>query len=416
MKRTASVLAVGSELTGGAVQDVHGRFLGRALSELGFVIRELCQVPDLMQLICDSLRRLARENDLLIITGGLGPTADDLTREAIAESAGLALEFNEQLWHEVRAAFHGPRVAESNRRQAELPDGFRPLSNLNGTAPGLLGEIDGAVVIALPGPPRELVPMVDRLVLPELRARFDLVAVPTLTATSFLIPESVLEEGLQTCAGAGVLWSTRAQGTRIVFSLRGGAGEGRRDTLTRLQDRFGYICIRPAEVSAQAVLSTALRDRGLRLVSAESCTGGLIAKMMTDIAGSSELFWGGLVTYANEAKSRVLGVTRLESDGAVSEAVVSEMASGALEISDADIAVSVSGIAGPGGGTAEKPVGTVWIGVAARAGDRGIGAWRFQFQGTRDSIRARAAVAALLIAESWVTGKNVDKDRLWHYI
>ncbi|MBN1685981.1 MAG: nicotinamide-nucleotide amidohydrolase family protein [Spirochaetales bacterium] len=226
------------------------------------------------------------------------------------------------------------------------------------------------------------------------------------TWTAFLVPESVLEDTLSGICGPGEKWRTRAEGHRIVFELEG--PESSFTTVEELKEKFGAILIREGEKSAAQLLADALLKSGKVLVCAESCTGGLIGKMITDLPGSSNVFWGSLVTYANEAKRRLLSVSALDRYGAVSRETVVEMAEGAIVASGADIAIAVSGIAGPDGGSEEKPVGTVWIAVKTK--ESAADAREFRFRGDRERVRLRAAVAAMLLAESHLTGVGVDSD------
>jgi PncC family amidohydrolase len=225
-----------------------------------------------------------------------------------------------------------------------------------------------------------------------------------------MIPESVLEQALQEVSreDSGMLWSTRVAHDRIVFTLRG-AGKGeRRRVLSELVETYGPMRIREGDVQPSFLLYTVLKQRGERIAVAESCTGGLVSKMLTDLPGSSQVLWGTLVTYSNESKMRLLGIPRevLESSGAVSQQVASAMSEGLLEHTPVEAAVAVTGIAGPDGGTPEKPVGTVWISARSRSG--GHRCQVFQFHGSREAIRRRSAVAAFLLAESVVLGVDAD--------
>lgn len=270
------------------------------------------------------------------------------------------------------------------------------------------------MVVALPGPPRELTAMVEESVVDLLQRNFRLSTLHPLTATSFLIPESTLEEGFLALISDPMKWSTRAERERIVFSLYGGSPEEKEQCYREITARFGSICIRREEVYAHELLFSALRSKQWQLVTAESCTGGLIAKLITDIPGSSTVFWGAFVAYANSAKETLLDVTSLHDKGAVSLETVAQMAEGALRRSGADIAIAVSGIAGPEGGSADKPVGTVYIGLdCAHAEPQ---AWKLSLSGSRDRIRSKSARCALLLAEAYIQKRAVDNDPLWDYI
>jgi PncC family amidohydrolase len=235
-----------------------------------------------------------------------------------------------------------------------------------------------------------------------------------LWGTALMVPESNLEEALQKNARAGIRWGTRVDEDRIGFSLRGGTAAERDGFFRGLTDALGATRIRLGETRPAMLLTDALLLKKGTLVTAESCTGGLIAKYMTDLAGSSRVFWGAEVAYANEAKQSLLGVSSevLQAHGAVSEEAAVAMARGARAASGAMVAIGVTGIAGPDGGTAEKPVGTVWIAVDLQG--RECAARVFNFSGSRDMIRRRSAVAAMLFAEAQILGREfLDTRAKW---
>jgi len=402
----AQVVSIGSELTDGVIQNTHFRYLGSQLKSLGFRVVGGVQLPDELETILRALGDV--EAELIVVTGGLGPTSDDLTREAVARAAGAALEFHPELWQRLQERFAsaGRMVPESNRRQAFIPAGFEVLPNDWGTAPGFWGRLrTGAWLAALPGPPAELEPMFARRLLPLLAAAFPGIAGQAeLAATALLIAESALEDALRGFQREGISWGTRVAEDHIAFSLRGGQEAAREAVLAGLQEEFGAACLRRGFWRPAQILFQALEQRGERLGLAESCTGGLAAKWLTDLPGSSRVFWGGAAAYSDEAKERLLGVPRavLEKHGAVSEQAAVGLARGLLERSSAHLAAAVTGIAGPEGGSPEKPVGTVWIAALHRDGrtlTRG-----FRFSGGRDLIRRRSAVATLLAAECLLTG------------
>jgi competence/damage-inducible protein CinA-like protein len=421
--KSAIVLSVGTELTEGIIQDSHIRYLSSELTSLGFSVCRGVQIPDNASLFRDELARAAREAAFVVVTGGLGPTADDLTREIVAEAAGVPLEFHQDVWDALVERFKGRRISDTNRKQASAPRGFPLLPNPNGTAPGFHGVIGGALVVALPGPPSELRPMFAASVVPLISERFGGASAKDLFwGTALMVPESNLEEalrngrraGLQSGTGADLRWGTRVDEDRIVFSLRGGDSAAREASFASLVAALGPTRIRRGETRPALLLTEALLSHGETLVTAESCTGGLIGKYMTDLPGSSRVYWGGYVSYSNAAKTSLLDVGGqvLESFGAVSKEAVTRMAQGALSRSGAGIGVAVSGIAGPDGGSAEKPVGTVWIAVAKRGG--ACRARLFTFSGSRDMIRRRSAVAAMLFAEAELLGNDfLDSRTKW---
>jgi len=413
--KTAVIISAGTELTEGIIQDTHVRFLSSELTSLGFVVRRGVQLPDDAALYRAELARACHDACLVLLTGGLGPTTDDLTREIVAEAAGVPLDFHPEAWQALQERFKGRKVSDTNRKQATAPRGFGLLPNAHGTAPGFQGSVGEALVVALPGPPSELRPMFAQSVLPLIRERWggpgpgDI-----LWGTALMVPESNLEEALRKSARQGVTWGTRVDEDRIAFSLRGGSAEDRDAILKDLRELLDPVRVREGEMKPAELLTDALLSRHATLVTAESCTGGLIGKYMTDLPGSSRVFWGGHVSYSNAAKTRLLGVEEwiVREHGAVSEETASAMARGALADSDADVAIAVTGIAGPDGGTEEKPVGTVWIAVALRGQD--CQTRSFNFSGTRDMVRRRSAVASMLFAESRLLGREfLDTRAKW---
>ncbi len=398
---SAVLLSVGTELTEGIIQDAHIRYLASELTSLGFTVCRGLQIPDNETAFGDELSRAVSDAKLLIVTGGLGPTTDDLTREVIAKAAGVELEFHQDVWDGLLARFAGRRMSDTNRKQALAPRGFTLIPNPNGTAPGFHGTVGGALVIALPGPPSELRPMFAASVVPLLAVKFGKPsATDILWATALMVPESNLEEALRNARRQNVTWGTRVDEDRIVFSLRGGTPGDREACFSDLVAALGHTRIRRGETRPAQILSDALLAKSTLLATAESCTGGLIGKYMTDLPGSSRVYWGGFISYANEAKTGLIAVDPglIRRFGAVSEEVVTAMAEGALERSGAGLAVAVSGIMGPDGGSADKPVGTVWI-ATARPG-LPCATRLFTFNGSRDMIRRRTAVAAMLFAEA----------------
>ena len=413
---TAAILSLGTEITSGVIQDTHGRFLASELSAMGVEVKRIWLMQDDPEVI-RGVRDLVRRHQLVIITGGLGPTSDDLTREAIAEAADITLAFDDTLWEKLKDLY-GLSKAEANRKQAMVPEGFHVLPNENGTAPGIWGMVDGCLVSALPGPPRELEPMFHRLLRPVLAEHLHLDPQVESEVSCFLIPEAMLEDACVKIGGniEGVRWRTRFQPYRISLYLVGGKLEQRESFIALLQQEFGETLVRPGNNEASMLLFNTLKRFDVRLACVESCTGGLIGSLLTNISGSSEVFWGGFITYDNQAKQRLVGVQRktLETEGAVSAATVLEMAKGALVQSTADVSVSISGIAGPSGGTAEKPVGTVWIAVARR--EVAARAFHFSFGTRRNIVRRRAVVAALLLTELMVRKpESLDMVKHWHY-
>jgi nicotinamide-nucleotide amidase len=301
--------------------------------------------------------------------------------------------------------------AASNKRQAYIPEGFQIVKNEVGSAPGFIGSSGGCRIVALPGPPHELRHVVESQLVPLLEAEYELTEEEELRGTAFLVGESSLEDAVQwAAADSGVRWGTRAEPLGVDFYIRGGSKQDRDHVFDRIVERLDGFRIRRGSAGAAEHLSAALKEYRRALVTAESCTGGMILSLLTDIPGSSEIVWGGFVTYSNDAKRSVLGVAEdtLRTHGAVSVETVTAMVEGALNAGGADVAIAVSGIAGPSGGTPEKPVGTVYIGVGLRSGTPKIAG--FRFVGGRDRVRRKSSVVAMLMAADVVRGSDVDLD------
>jgi nicotinamide-nucleotide amidase len=372
------VINTGTELLLGNTLNTHGAWFGRELFKLGLRISRQTTVPD-GDAIRDSLQEALGRADAVIVTGGLGPTSDDLTREITAEVLGLELITDEAALRSLEGFFalRGRPMVDANLKQALCPVGADILPNANGTAPGIyvpprLNGRSNCAVFLLPGPPRELYPMYHGEVVPRLRALAGVEKLHQALVLKFTgIGESDFHQGIDARLAEvpGLEYGYCAHIGEVDLRLIGDEAaleKGRQITL----ERFGSYLISDDESSLEATVVRLLKERGMSFATAESCTGGLIANRITNVPGASEVFTHGFVTYANEAKTGMLGVSAqdIETHGAVSEVVARAMADGALEKSGAGIAVSVTGIAGPGGGSEEKPVGTAWIAVAVRGG------------------------------------------------
>lgn len=370
------ILNTGTELLLGKVLNTHGKWFGEELFKLGMRIQRLTTVPD-GEAIAEALRECVSRADAVIVTGGLGPTSDDLTREATSEVLGIELIEDEAAIRSLEAFFaiRGKPMADSNRKQAQVPVGGDVLPNPNGTAPGIyipprLNGVANCAVFLLPGPPRELYPMFRGEVAPRLVALAGMSMPPGLREMRLT---GVGESDVQQEIDAEL---ARIPGLEVGYCARVGEvdvrliGDKRAVAAGRevVQAKFARHIFSENGSSLEETVVALATKYGWKLATAESCTGGLIADRITDVPGSSAVFTHGFVTYANEAKRDVLGVPQemLKEHGAVSEPVVKAMAEGALRVSGADLAVAVTGIAGPGGGTAEKPVGTVWLAWAAK--------------------------------------------------
>lgn len=370
------ILNTGTELLLGNTLNTHGAWFGRELFKLGLRISRQSTVPD-GPAIRDALSEILRRADAVIVTGGLGPTSDDLTREITAEVLGLELCTDEGALRSLEAFFaiRNRPMAAANRKQALIPVGAEVLPNPNGTAPGcyLAPGIDGTsscAVFLLPGPPRELYPMFHAEVAPRLRTLAGITNPPAVLELKFTgIGESDFHQAIDARLAAipGLEFGYCAHIGEVDLRLIGtpAAIERAREIAV---GQFAEFLVSDDGSSLEETIVRLLTERCLTLATAESCTGGLIANRITDVAGASAVFAHGLVTYANRAKTQWLGVSEedLATHGAVSEVVARAMAEGALAASGSDLAVAVTGIAGPTGGSPEKPVGTAWIAVAQR--------------------------------------------------
>lgn len=370
------LLLTGDELMAGDTVDSNSALIARHFTPLGWRIRQKLTLGDDLARLVAALGALTRDCDLLMVNGGLGPTVDDLTAEALAAAAGVPLaEHPAALAHLQRwCAQRGIGLNAANRKQALLPRGCAVVANPVGSAVGFSLELNGCLVICTPGVPRELEAMLEQIIVPALRERFPAGATRVRRFALFGIGESQLQQKISDAIpdwpdAVGLGFRAGFPLLELKLTTAGAAAAARLDPLLqRLRPLLADYLIAevPAGVAALSMAEELVRllaARGKRIAVAESCTGGLIAAQLTSIAGASQVFEGGFVTYSNAMKHAVLGVRAemLAEHGAVSEAVVRAMAAGTLRISGADYAVAVSGVAGPGGGSEDKPVGTVWI-------------------------------------------------------
>ena len=392
------LVTIGTELLLGLTVDTNGAEIARALSAVGVRIVRRTSVGDRADEIREAVRTALVRTGAVLTTGGLGPTRDDITKKVVAELFGAPLDFDEAVWGHLVERFTrmGRTPAASNRSQAEVPRGATVLRNLWGTAPGLWLEAPlpeeraGApgLVLMLPGVPGEMRKLIEHEVAPRLLERAGHRVIRSRLVRTTGIPESTLAERMGDIE--------REVAPLTLAYLPGLDGVDLRLSAWRFPPDEADRRLDAAAADLAALVLVAARARDVRIATAESCTGGLVGARLTEIPGSSDVYLGGVVAYANELKTGLLGVEPavIEAHGAVSEAVAVAMARGALERVGGDAAVAVTGIAGPGGGSEAKPVGTVWLGVAA---DGRVEAHHARFPGSRHDIRARAAQAALFL-------------------
>lgn len=401
----AEIISVGTELLLGQIVDTDAAYLSKLLPQFGIDIHYRVTVGDNESRLADALKLALSRSDIVFTIGGLGPTMDDLTKETVAAVLGDEMVLHEESAEHMRRFFasRGIEMPESNLKQAMVPKRGKVLPNPMGTAPGAAFEADGKVVIVLPGPPREFVEMVDSRVVPYLRELVGdsagIIRSRTLRITG--LGESTVAEmvkGLMLGSNPTVAPYASPGEVHLRITAKTGTVEEADAMISEMDDKLVAILGKSVfgrdDESLERVVVKTLTERGLKLALAESCTGGLIASRITDISGSSEPFIVGFVTYSNRAKKEVLGVDEqlLNKYGAVSEQTARAMAEGARRVSGADVAISVTGIAGPTGGTATKPVGLVYM--ALSMADETI-AFEHRFSGNRLDIKQRASQAAL---------------------
>ncbi|HHU89275.1 MAG: nicotinamide-nucleotide amidohydrolase family protein [Sphaerochaetaceae bacterium] len=413
----ASIFLIGTEITRGVIADAHGRLLARELSAIGYDVRRIVIVPDDGS-IEEMLHLALRDSEILLLTGGLGPTSDDVTREIVAKLAGVKIVRDELSYNALFERI-GERLLGINERQVTLPEGFRAIKNTNGSAIGFVGLLgERSLCYAMPGVPSEMHAMFYHQVLPELVKKIGFNERALLEFSCFLTPESKLEEVCKASACEGIEWGTRVQEHRISLYLHGGSAEGRQSMVEGIEAKLGRGRLWRGDIDLSLLLGDFLLENSLTMGCAESCTGGLVSKLMSDRNGSSAYFWGGVVSYANAAKEGLLKVKgeTLEKWGAVSDETVIEMAEGLRELSKVDFTLAVSGVAGDGGGSVEKPVGTIYLGFASKKAPSEAVRLNFTSFG-RDSVRRRSAQAALLLGYFYLKGEQLlDIVESWQYI
>jgi len=415
----ACILAVGSEMLTPFRVDTNSLAITERLNAIGYDVRMKAIVADDIDELARAVDAALAWADLLVVTGGLGPTEDDLTRDAVARVLGVPLDVDESIVDAIRERFarRGMTMPDNNRRQGMVPRGAVVLPNRHGSAPGLWLERGRTAIVLLPGPPREMRPMFDAVVAERLASRGRGAGLFRRTLKLTGRSESDVDAQAQTIY---TRWTSQhvpiattilAVSGQIELHLTADApsreaGEAALDAAVRqLQDALGDIVYSIDGQPLEAVVGELLRERGLTIAIAESCSGGLLASRITDIPGSSDYLDRGVVCYSNQAKTELLGVpaAMLAEHGAVSEPVARAMATGVRDRAKTPIGIGVTGIAGPGGGTPQKPVGMVCIAVVVR--DR---EWvrTFQFVGGRDLVKYQSATAALNMLRLMLLGRT----------
>ncbi len=413
----AIIISIGDELLLGRTVDTNAAWLSQRLAATGVTVLAHVTVGDDQGAIRDAVDRAAGQADWVLVSGGLGPTPDDLTRQALADAMGVALELREPFVDQIAGYFRrfGRPMPERNKVQAMFPVGSTAIDNTCGTAPGIQARLHDAEVFVMPGVPREMKVMFERDALPQLTAQSSGKVILTETLWTFGQGEStvaghiadLMERGRNPAVG------TTAQDAKIGLRIIA-EGDTQSDarrladaTAAELRTRLGTLIYGEGDESLADAVGTLLKQRRQTVATAESCTGGLIAKTLTDVSGSSAYFLGGVVSYANEAKTDMLGVPSalIAEHGAVSSQVVEVMATGCRDRTGADWAIAVTGVAGPTGGTADKPVGLVYVALSGPDGTD-VREYRFGEHLGRGDVRSRTRWVALNMLRLMLLGER----------
>lgn len=400
----AEIITIGDEILIGQIVDTNSAFIAGQLNDIGIRIKQISSVSDDKDHILTALSEAAGRADVIIITGGLGPTKDDITKKTIAEYFNVQLVENQEALDNVVNIFsrYNRPLLEVNRLQAQVPENCEIILNKNGTAPGMWFNENGKIYISMPGVPHEMMYMMEDQVIPKLKSSLKLPFIIHKTILTVGEGESFLAERIADIEDSlpsfiKLAYLPKLGQVRLRLSGYGAEEAVLKKTVdefaAKIIGRVGNVVAAEEDIPIEQAILNYMSDSRVTLSAAESCTGGYISHLITQHAGASKVFLGGVVSYSNELKESVLGVKEvtLEKFGAVSEETATEMVKGALLHFKSDYAVAVTGIAGPDGGSAEKPVGTVWIAVASR---KQTVVKKFTFANKRRQNIERAAISA----------------------
>lgn len=403
----AEIITIGDEILIGQIVDTNSAWMAQTLNNIGIQVKQISSVSDDEQHILDALKLAESRADVILITGGLGPTKDDITKRTLAKYFNMSFRRDEATLEQVSSIFQRANrpMIELNRMQADVPDGCVVVPNRNGTAPGMWFNEHGKIFMSMPGVPYEMMYMMEEEVLPRLKTALNLPFIYHKTILTAGIGESFLAlriADIEAALPEYIKLAYLPKLGQVRLRLSGSSRDEQQlradiDRYSRMiADEVRAFVVVEDDIPLEKAVLDIMKTKNLTLSTAESCTGGYIAHLLTKHPGSSSVFSGGAVTYSNELKMAVLGVqaSTLMEFGAVSEQTVKEMAIGALQNLKTDYAISVSGIAGPNGGTPDKPVGTVWIAIASA---HNVEARKFNFGNKRTQNIERAAASALTL-------------------
>ena len=409
---TTEIITIGDEILIGQVIDTNSAWMARELNSEGFQVVQITSVPDVQEHIIEAFTNAFKRADIVLVTGGIGPTKDDITKQTLCKFFNTELIFNEEAYQNVIRQISGRSVAmnELNRCQAYIPACCTPIINGAGTAPVTWFEQDGKVLVSMPGVPREMMWAMKNEILPRLKSHFN---TPILIYRTIIVKDyaesqlAIKLEEWENALPSFIKLAYLPQVGYIRLRLTGKNEDEKllndviKEEVDKLREILGSAVVATEDIAPDLMISRMLKELGLTLSTAESCTGGNIARLLTLHPGSSVFFKGGVVAYSNEVKENILGVNPkdIENYGAVSREVVEQMAQGARKFLNTDIAVATSGIAGPDGGTPQKPVGTVWI--AACDGQKTISK-QYQFGNFRERNIEKATFAAIFLVKELV--------------
>lgn len=405
MQHYCEVITIGDELLIGQVVDTNSAWIGRELNKIGLEIIQKTAISDQRAHIIAALDNAKTRANIILITGGLGPTKDDLTKETLVQYFGCGWRTDEKVKEHVTAFFakRNLKMLESNLLQAEQPDICETIFNPLGTAPGMWFDVDGRIFVSMPGVPYEMMGMMESFVLPRLQKLAGDHHIIHKTIVTVGIGESFLSKRIEHIEDSlpphiKLAYLPHYNVVRLRLTARGDDAATMQaeidEIVTRIHATVGDFITADEDIAMEELIGRLLKEHGQTLATAESCTGGYIAHRITSVPGSSAYFWGSVVSYDNSVKMKQLGVSQetLDTVGAVSKETVEQMANGVIQLLGTNYGIATSGIAGPDGGTADKPVGTVWIAVA---NNQKTVSEKYVFHGSRASVIERSSITAL---------------------